>query len=395
MSNAPATDVEAAVLASIDKEETLILLRRAVETPSDNPPGNEQAVAELLAETLAAGGIAAQLDDVHPGRPNLEAAYGTGDRPRLLLNGHTDTMPAGAGWSDHPHRAITREGRVYGLGACDMKAGIVAMVEALLAVKRAGVELRGTVLLDAVIDEEDGGSGTKRTITRGRTADWAIIAEPTELDIVRLGNGQVNFEVDFHGRAGHGSTPELGHNAIYDAAAFVRLVENEATHLTESPYPLIGAATYSVGTIQGGLRTSIVPSRCTVSIDRRIVPGQTPGSALADLEELLVAARSERPHLRHGDPRITCSYAPFEVAEDSRICDVLRKAASEAARRDARFVGMRATTDAVFLCEAGIPTVVFGPGSIAQAHRPDEFVAIDELHSATRTLALAIVRLLT
>jgi acetylornithine deacetylase len=384
---------EERVLAAVDDAEIVDLLRRLVEAPSANPPGDEGEVVRVLAGVLAADGIEASLEDVHPGRPNLTASLGPTGGPVLLFNGHTDTMPPGEGWTTDPYTAVVRDGRLYGLGACDMKAGVAAMTLAVLAVRRAGVQLRGQVVLDAVVDEEATGAGTKHTVARGRRADFAVIPEPTGLQLLRLGNGQVNFQVRFHGTAGHGSTPEAGHNAIYDAAAFVSLVEAQCADLAERPYPLIGPASYNIGKIDGGLRTSIIPAECTVGVDRRIVPGQSVAEAIADLDALLEQLAHARPGLR-ADRTIDIEYEPFEVAETLAACGVLRDATAELTGRTFEFGGLRATTDAVFLAEAGTPTVVFGPGSVEQAHRPDEFVPLDQLYACTRAFALTVVRLL-
>jgi acetylornithine deacetylase len=386
-------DIDDRVLAAVDDDETLSLLARLIETPSHNPPGDEVAAAAVLGEFLAVAGITPAIHEVSPGRPNLEAALGPAGGPVLLFNGHTDTMPPGPGWYTDPYRAHRSGGRLYGLGACDMKAGLAAMAGAMAAVARSGVPLRGRVVLDAVADEEATGAGTKATLRAGRAADWGVIAEPTGLQLARAGNGQVNFTVTFLGEAGHGSTPEDGHNAIYDAAAFIRLVEQEAARLAGQVHPLTGPASYNAGVVYGGVRTAIIPSECTVGVDRRIIPGQTVAEAIADLDDLLGQVLDARAGAR-GRSSVDVDYEPFEVAERLPLCTVLSEAASVACDRPAGFTGLRATTDAVFLCEAGIPTIVFGPGSLAQAHRPDEYVELRQVQQATRAFALTIVGLL-
>jgi acetylornithine deacetylase/succinyl-diaminopimelate desuccinylase family protein len=389
----PPPGVERDVLAAVDDEATAALLARLVEVPSENPPGDEGDLVAELERELRSEGIDPILDEVLPGRPNLEAHLGDGDGPVLLLNGHTDTMPAGDGWSVPPHGAAIRDGRLYGVGSCDMKAGLASMVAAMRAVKRTAVRLRGRVILDAVVDEEARGSGTKRTVARGRRADWAIIAEPTGLEIAPLGNGQINVEMVFHGRAGHGSTPELGHNAIYDAAAFIAEVEAENARLSAHPHPLIGPASYSVGRTDGGLRTSIIPSSCRVGVDRRLLPGQTLGDAQTDLERLLDRALAGRPDAR-AEWTVTVEYPPFEVPRTLPVFRTLVGAVQDVTGEEAVVRGLRATTDAAFLAAGGIPAVVFGPGNLQQAHGPDEYVELEQVHAATRTFALTIVRLI-
>jgi len=387
------TGIRDQVLAAVDDGETLDLLASLIETPSHNPPGDEAAAAAVLGGFLASTGITATTHEVSRGRPNLEAALGPGGGRILLFNGHTDTMPAGPGWTVNPYRPHRTGSRMYGLGACDMKAGLAAMAGAIAAVARAGAPLRGQVVLDAVADEEATGAGTKATIRAGRAADWGVIAEPTGLQVARAGNGQVNFTVTFLGEAGHGSTPETGHNAIYDAAAFIRLVERDAARLAGQVHPLTGPASYNTGVISGGVRTSIIPSECTVGVDRRIIPGQTVADAVTDLENLLGLALAARPGAR-ARSSVDVEYEPFEVAERLPLCDVLSQAAAFVCGHPACFTGLRATTDVVFLGAAGIPTVVFGPGSLAQAHRPDEYVEVSQVQHATRVFALTIVGLL-
>jgi acetylornithine deacetylase len=203
----------------------------------------------------------------------------------------------------------------------------------------------------------------------------------------------VNFELRFLGKAGHGSTPEAGRNAIVDAAAFVALVEDEAAQLAQAPAPLIGPASYNVGRIRGGLQTSIIPAECIVGLDRRILPGQHVRDAIADVDALLARLTRERPGCRVVRT-VEIEYEPFEVAERLPGCRILRDAAAEVTGREIRFEGMRATTDAVYLTEGGTPTVVFGPGSMGQAHQPDEFISLEQLYQSTRVFALTIARFL-
>jgi acetylornithine deacetylase/succinyl-diaminopimelate desuccinylase family protein len=380
---------ERAALAKVDDDETLAFLQRMVAVSSANPPGDEDGVAKLISDVLAAEGIPARLDEVYPRRSNAVASLGPSGGPILLLNGHTDTMPAGTGWNTDPSEGVVRGGRVYGLGVCDMKGGLAAMVQALLAVKRARIPLRGRVLLDAVIDEEAYGAGTRRTLERGLRADWAIICEPTSLLVARIGAGQITFEIVFHGEAAHASMPETGHSAIYDASSFVVAVEKQGVRMAKTLSPLIGPATYSVGTIKGGLQTSIVPSECVVTVDRRILPGQSLADATGDIDALLDGVRGARGAER----RTIIAIPPFETPEAASVCQVLREATRQVTG-DSAFGGLRGTTDAATLADAGIPTVVFGPGSLQEAHQPNEFIPIDELNAASRVLTLSIVRLL-
>jgi len=393
-STSATSDLERRVLACIDDEETTRLLCELIGIPSDNPPGTETAVATRLSRSLRSAGLDPHLDTIEPGRANLEVSFGGDSGPTLLFNGHTDTVPTGPGWTRDPYHAIIDGGRVYGRGACDMKGGLAAITQALISIVRARIPLHGRVIFDAVIDEESGGLGTRRTIEHGRQADWAIIAEPTELQVLRASNGEIVTEVTFNGLAAHGSTPEAGRNAICDAAAFVALLEQQARTWASNRHPLTGPPTYNVGTIEGGVKPWIVPAQCMVTVDRRIIPGQTQEEAGADLDWILERLQANRPGLSF-KKRVLVSLPTVVIPEDLPVCQVLRQAIAEIRGHDVDFGGLRATSDAAVLVQSGIPTVVFGPGSITQAaHRSDEFVPLQEVHQAVRAFALAIVRLL-
>lgn len=386
--------VEGRVLAAIDDEETLVLASSFISVDTQDPPGNEASLARDLAVILGRAASSVRLVEVLPGRENLEARFGRPEGRLLVINGHTDTMPAGTGWTSAPHEPTVDGDILRGRGACDVKGGLAAAVEALLAIDRAGITLAGEVILDAVVDEEDGGRGTARSIADGRTGDWAIVLEPTDLAVIPSGNGQVNFEVVFTGSAAHGSAPESGRNAIEDAAAFVQLVEHAARAFARNPDPRVGPATYNVGTIEGGVQTSIVPASCRLTLDRRILPGQTVEDATGHLEAMIAELRAERPGAQV-DHRVLIAVPAIDQPGDLPVCSVLRSAVAQVTGADVGLAGLRATSDAAQLVTAGIPSVVFGPGSVTlSAHRPDEFVPLAELHAASRALALTIIRLL-
>jgi acetylornithine deacetylase len=388
------TEVDAALLAAIDDDETIALLREFISIGTENPPGDESRLARLLALRLGDAGIETELHEVAPGRENLVAYMGPTGGPVLLLNAHTDTMPAGPGWSSPPQAPVVRRGRLYGRGACDVKGGLAACVEVFLALKRAHIALAGQLVLDAVVDEEAGGTGTRFAIGSGRRADAAIVLEPTDLKVVNAGNGQVNFEVEFEGVAAHGSSPEAGHSAIADAAAFVSLVEDEARRLVQQPHPSTGPGSYNVGTICGGVQTSIVPARCRLTVDRRITPGQSVDGAVADLDLLLDTLRATRPGVK-ARRNVLIAVPSLDIPANDLIVATAVRAATDCGVANAGPGGLRATSDAAQLIAVGVPSIVFGPGSISDsAHRPDEYVPVGELHLSSRILGLAAVRFL-
>jgi acetylornithine deacetylase/succinyl-diaminopimelate desuccinylase family protein len=384
------------LLAHIDEDETLDLLQRLVRTPSGNPPGNEANVAEVLADFLRARGFDTRTHEVETGRTNLTAVIDwESPGPTLMLNGHLDTMPAGPGWTTDPLGGIVRDGCLFGLGAADQKSGLAAMAVAAAAVYRARLPLRGRLLLTGVIDEEGAGLGARRLVEQGLHADCAVITEPTELGLVRVSNGQLNVELVARGRSAHGSTPESGRNAIDAAARVILALSEHAGRLRTRTHPLIGPTTLNVGTIQGGLVTSIVPAECRFTIDRRVIPGDSIDRAIADLDQLLDRLRAQDPTLEI-ERRVMMAVPPVEVSEDLPLCRIIRETTARVLGRDLGYTGLRGSTDAATFQSAGIPTLIFGPGSLSKAaHRADESVPLVELHAATRILALTIVRFLS
>ena len=223
---------------------------------------------------------------------NLYATVGTSG-PTLVLCGHLDTVPAGGGWTVDPFSGTVTGGHVYGRGACDMKAGVAAMAAAMAAVKRSGILLRGSLALHAVIDEEVGSAGARKAAAE-QPGDWVIVTEPSGGRVLVTGNGQLNFEIVFHGKAVHSSHPEDGRNAIHDAAGFICLVEEQARCLATAPCPGIGPATYSVGLVKGGRGGSTVADRCELTLDRRVLPSEGLDAAEAEVRRLLSRLETAR-----------------------------------------------------------------------------------------------------
>lgn len=374
----------------VDPARLRSLLLELVAADSTNPPGGEAAVVAVLAAHFERHGFRPEITDALRGRPNLSVSIGGGSGPVLLLNAHTDTMPAGGGWTKQPFGAVVENDFVYGRGACDAKGGLAAAVEAIIALAGSG-NLRGRVILDCVADEEGGAAGTKAAVAAGRLADWAIVSEPTDLTVARLSNGQLDIAVTLRGRAVHGSTPDDGISAIAGAADLVAMVEAAHARLRAAPHPLLGPASYNVGTIRGGVQVSIVPAECVVEIDRRILPGSTVDSAIADVDALLAELRLRRPGLGV-DREVTVAISPVETAENSPVCTALA-AALAGSGVPVVMTGLRATSDAAWLDRVGIPTVVFGPGSLSHAHGPDERVALADVVTAANVIEAAARRL--
>jgi acetylornithine deacetylase/succinyl-diaminopimelate desuccinylase family protein len=380
-----------AVLAAIDESETVELLRELIRCPSENPPGQEEATVGALASFLERNDVPFRIDEVEPGRPNLIAEIGDGTGPTLVFNGHTDTVPFGDGWTRDPVGAELVDGHVYGRGACDMLAGVAAMTEAAVAIRRSGTPLAGRILIHAVIDEEVDAIGSQRAAADVE-ADWVIVTEASAGRIEAFGKGQINVEIVFRGKAAHSSTPEIGRNAINDAAAFIALVEVEANRLSESPYPGVGPVTFTPAIVTGGSHGSTVPAECTLTLDRRLLPTETLEEAEKHIQGLLDQLGVDRPGL-DATLKPTLLFPPLPPADDAVLAEAIQKATVELGGQKPEISGATGATDASWYAQRGISAVIYGPGDGDTAHQPDEFTEIDQLHFTTRVLALAALQL--
>jgi acetylornithine deacetylase/succinyl-diaminopimelate desuccinylase family protein len=382
------------IAAAVDSTEIGALLQRLVEADTSNPPGNERVAAETLRSFLTAAGLQCTIQELGGGRANLIARLGTDETPSIMLNGHLDTMPAGSGWNSDPHKAEITGDRLVGLGAADMKAGLAAAAGAAAAIARIGARLHGTLVVTAVADEESQGLGARALMAAGVSADCAVVTEPTELRLMVAGNGQIDYEVAITGIPAHASTPWEGRNAILGARPLLALLEAEAQRLRQVRHPLTGSASLNVGQIRGGTNPSVVAADCQVTLDRRLIPGESLETAVRELDAVVEAVRLRCPKLRF-EGRPLLAIPPLEQPVNLPIAQILREAGWPVTGRMLALGGLSATTDAQTFVAAGVPTVVFGPGSIAHAaHRANEAVSLTETTQAAKILALAVTKFL-
>ncbi len=371
----------------VDADRLTGLLRRLVITESINPSlirtaRGEGAIAALLAAECRAAGMEVRLDDVAPGRPNVVARV-RGRRPgrRLMLNGHMDTVGI-EGMSD-PFGGTVADGRLYGRGAFDMKGSLAAMVEAGRMVAARGLE-HGELVLAFVVDEEYASLGTADLVRRERP-DAAVVTEPTGLDVCVGHRGFVWARVETAGRAAHGSRFDDGDDAIarmgHVLAALDRL-EHEI--LPARPHPLMGRASIHASTIAGGLGLSTYPDRCTLEIERRTLPGERDEDVAAELHGVVEEARGASPGLA-AKVEIVLSRPAYEIEAGAPIVQDLRASVRAVRGTSPRVVGELAWLDSALLGEAGIPTVIFGPGG-AGAHAAEEWVDVTTVADCARVL---------
>lgn len=393
----PPSAVESRILDLIDRDEIVRLTTDLVAAPGTNPPGGEAATAAVLAAAALAAGLAVEVTEVEPDRPNVTVRLDGADGKGLLLLGHTDVVPIGEGWTGQPFGGLQRGGRLHGRGTADMKGGLAAAIAAMSALRRAGVPLSGPVELAAVIDEEETGKGVRHYLAQADRSGFlgCIVTEPTDLQTVVAARGDCYLEIEIIGRAAHSGSPAEGSNAIYGAAAVIGEIQRRHQDAAIAAHPLVGPATWSVGLVRGGTGVSVVPAGCTLVVDRRLLPGESPDEVLAAFRRQIAGLGLDRQGLTL-TVSMTMQMPGFETDPAHPFVTVTDAALAAVGGPGLPLGGWPAACDGGQVAAGtGIPVLVLGPGSVAgQAHRPDESVSIDDLLVAARAYALAALRLL-
>jgi len=345
--------------------------------PARHPQAGEQPVADFLAATAARAGLEVEFQKVLPGRSNVIARL----LPRgqikqtILLAPHLDTVGAD-GTQFIPQR---KNGRLHGRGACDTKGSVAAMLAAVCELANSKTRpLETEVVFAGLIDEEHAQAGSRALVASGFKADLAIVGEPTRLQVVTAHKGSLWLDLTTHGRAAHGATPHLGQNAVHEMARIVDVLETDyAAQLKRRKHRLLGTGTVNVGKISGGTQPNIVPDHCTIAIDRRTLPGETEAGVRREITALL------RAHKLNAD-LASAKLAPALPLETDPKLPLVQQFLRCA--KQTKPVGVDYFCDAAVLAAGGIPSVVFGPGDIAQAHTADEWISLAALERGKNLL---------
>ena len=416
----PTDRVLAAVEAAAD--EIVDFTSALIRVPTVNPPGEAypdcaRVIGDKLLECgfdvdyLAAEGRPEHTRS-HPRVNVVGLRRGRSERPAVHLNGHFDVVPAGAGWTVEPFGGLVRDGRIYGRGACDMKAGIAAAVFAAEAIRRSAIELNGSVEISGTVDEESGGFAgaawlaEQRRLTRDRL-DYVIIPEPLNVDRICIGHrGVYWFEVETRGHIAHGSMPFLGVSAIEHMGVILDRVRTElkpalASRTTGVPVVPEGArhATININGIAGGqpvggIQTPCVADVCRAVFDRRFLLEEGFDAARAEVEALLERAAADTPSLSY-ELRDLMVVHPVRTPDGSPLVASLERHVEQVLGRRATQVASPGTYDHKHVDRIGgiRECVAYGPGILDLAHQPDEWCGIDDLVNATKVLALSILEL--
>ncbi len=404
-------------------DEAVDFTRELIRIPTVNPPGEfyedgARCIGRWLnrvgftSEYIAAEGMSEHTAR-HPRLNVIGRKEGKGAGRTLHLNGHFDVVPAGRGWTKDPFGAEVADGRIYGRGTCDMKAGLAAALFAVEALRRAGVDIAGAIEISGTVDEESGGyAGVAYLCKTGRVTaqntDFAIIPEPLNVDRICVGHrGVYWFDVVTHGRIAHGSMPYLGHSAIDDMGAILEAVRTElqpelARRLTKVPVvpELSRRATLNVNTVSGGQVGEEVQSPCVADhahaiFDRRFLLEEGFDQAKAEIQRLLESVAARVPGLRY-DLSDRMVVHPTATPDNSPVTQALQSAIFRVLKKEAQIIASPGTYDQKHFDRIGhIPhTVAYGPGILDLAHQPDEWVGIEDLKNSIAVLAIAATRLL-
>jgi acetylornithine deacetylase/succinyl-diaminopimelate desuccinylase family protein len=348
------------------------LLRELIRIPSVNPDGDpgtartgEEECARFVGDFLSSCGADVSAVEVLPGRPNVVARFPSDgkDKPRLLLAPHTDTVGV-AGMTIDPFAAALDDGKVWGRGATDTKGSMTAMLIALQECREILPKLSHEIWFAGLMGEEAGQQGAK-ALSASQRFDFAIVGEPTQLQIVNAHKGVLWLTVRAQGRAAHGSTPQNGDNAIERLINALQILRRElGANFASQIDKTLGAPTFSIGTIHGGSKINIVPDVCEAGIDIRTIPEQ-------DLSALLDSLAFRFPDLEIRRKKVS---APSRTDPVHPLIGVLESCG-------ARCAGAPWFCDAAVLSEGGTPAVALGPGSIDQAHTADEWISVEDLEA--------------
>jgi acetylornithine deacetylase/succinyl-diaminopimelate desuccinylase len=370
-------------------------LEKLVAINTENPPGCEVEAAALLAEELRAIGFTVESREVEPGRVNVVARFANGPGPVFALNSHIDVVPAGGGWDHPPFKLVEKDGKLFARGACDAKGPIVAMLEAARMLIADRASWRGELLAVFVADEEAESRGAKAYAREKPRIDLAIIGEPTTNAVATAHKGSLRPIVRVKGVTAHSGTPDLGVNAIFGAAKLLGMIERHHQECVKCrTHALVGGASLTVTRIGAGIADNIVPDACELLLDRRLVPGESEPAAIAEIEELLATARREWKVEAEIVGFKPTTGGATETASDHPLVRASIAAALAHGGTDPNPNGFPGACDLVHFRSTGAQGVVLGPGSLAVAHKPNEFVPKGEFIAASLIYRDAVRRLL-
>jgi len=396
------SELESGILQRIDemKDEIVDFVLEMIRIPTENPPGNYGPITGYLEQRFKTFGFETTVVG-KPGKPNVLARLrGTEGRPVLILNAHTDTVPAGEGWTVDPFAGVVKEGKIYGRGAYDCRARIALYAMAMKALKDANISLAGDVVLAATVDEEIGGfDGPKYLLENGYLEGDMAIVEGQDTSLRCAHKGILWLEITTYGQLEHGGREWLGINAIEKMhkvlTVLARLKSKYGRMGTTWPGEFNRFTSINIGTIKGGVKTNAVASKCTITVDCRVVPDQRTCEVKKEIEAEIQALRETDPDFRVEIETII-EEEPQVLSTDLELFRVIQQVMKERSGKELPVEAFFGLTDSRWFNKMGVPAINFGgPGGSETGvggHKADEFVRITDLVEATKNMALIIKR---
>jgi acetylornithine deacetylase/succinyl-diaminopimelate desuccinylase family protein len=366
----------------IEQTSPLDILNRLIRFDTSNPPGNEAPLAGQIADMLGKSGFDVLTQPCGENRASVIARLRRGSGKKLVFNGHLDVVPCGEGWSANPFEPRLDGDKLYGRGAADMKGGVASIIHAgMLIAKNWGI-FGGELILNFVADEELHNLGTLSSRSCWEDADYVIVGEPSELEIHIAHRGTARFEIAFNGKSCHSGLPQDGINAIEKAAEAVLAIRGYNETLSKITHPILPSPSAVVTMAHGGRKDNVIPDSCIINVDRRMILGETGASAERELRRLLDAIGEKDVDFSYTLDRYICLDAGG-VKQDSDIVLKAKAAYGKCFGKEPVVRDFPATCEQVIFTSENIPAIIFGPGSIEQAHVKDEFVEIGQLEEAS------------
>ena len=386
------------IKSKIKEEEITNLAQELIKIPSDETAG-EKEVCEYLESYLKSLGMKVRLQEVLPNRPNIIAEV-IGDEvgKSIMFNGHVDTVPIGdiKKWSMDPYSAIIKDNKLFGRGSTDMKGSIASMIIAMKFIMNNVKKFNGKIIFTGVMAEETTGLGTQKIVEENIKADMALVGEPSDEKIYRAHKGTMWFNLSTYGKLEHSSESNSeSNNAIINMMKLIMEINEISKELETIENNLVGHPSINVGLIDGGTKQNMIADSCRISIDRRTLPEEK-------TDEILDKLRIRLDRLRSLDDRLTFDLEidtireAVEVVESEQIVQEVKNALNKVINKNPTISGMKATTDMSILVNQGnIPSVIYGPGFIKQAHTVDEFIEVKRLVESSQVYTEILLNVLT
>jgi succinyl-diaminopimelate desuccinylase len=389
---------EKRVLNLINTDEVIELLQKLIRQRSDTPPGDCRAAVEVVSHKLAEAKIIPARFARREHQPNLLAIYGDpNSRPRLMYHSHIDTVPAGEleRWNVDPFWGVRLNNLVFGRGAGDDKGSVAAQVMAMVTLARAGVKLNGNLQLAVVADEESGSLYGTHWLRKEGTLkpDLLVVGEQTQNCVAIAERVACGIDLTVFGKAAHGAMPWAGENAVLKAGRVLTWLQDTLFPVLKArTHPYLPPATLNIGKIHGGIQWSIVPERCVIEMDRRLLPGETREMAVEEIRQSLEAFSSQVEPLKFELFSTGEVAANINTPDNDPFVSVANRALEDICGEKRPLTGYVQTSDGRWFARDGIPIIIFGPSDPAVAHGPDEHVSVEQMIEAVRFLTILALR---